>query len=196
MIVDDDEGSLNSLAFLIESMSLRVETYDRPGEFLRHWDPSVPGCLVFDVRMPEMSGLDLQAELAKYDYVPPIVFISGHGDIPMSVRAIKAGAIDFLPKPLNDQQLLDRINEAIEVDRMARESHQSDGGFLRLASQLTNREREVMDRLVIGRSLKQISIEFGISFQTVSKHRTRVLEKMGVSNDVELVRFSLGAHAD
>ncbi|MCA9140514.1 MAG: response regulator transcription factor [Planctomycetales bacterium] len=195
VIVDDDKGSLNSLAFLIESMNLSVQTFERPRDFLDHWDPSVPGCLVLDIRMPDMNGLDLQSELSKLDYVPPIVFVTGHGDIPMSVRAIKAGAIDFLQKPINDQQLLDRINEAIEIDRKARETSMTDDSFLEVATQLTGREREVMDRLILGRSLKQISIEFGISFQTVSKHRAKVLEKMGVANDVELVRLSLGADA-
>lgn len=193
VIVDDDKGSLNSLAFLIESMDLRVQTYERPRDFLENWDPTIPGCLVLDIRMPEMNGLDLQAELSKLDYVPPIVFVTGHGDIPMSVRAIKAGAIDFLQKPIKDQQLLDRINEAIEIDQQAREASTGDNTFVADATQLTSREREVMDRLILGRSLKQISIEFGISFQTVSKHRAKVLEKMGVANDVELVRLSFGA---
>lgn len=192
VIVDDDAGSLHSLAFLIESMNIKVETYERPSDFLKQWDPSIPGCLVLDVRMPEMNGLDLQAELSKLDYIPPIIFVTGHGDIPMSVRAIKAGAIDFLQKPINDQALLDRINEAIQFDKKARESRSPDQLFPDLVSRLTIREREVMDRLIRGLSLKQISIEFGISFQTVSKHRARVLQKIGVANDVELVRVSLG----
>ncbi|WP_220498301.1 response regulator transcription factor [Rhodopirellula sp. JC639] len=192
VIVDDDQGSLHSLAFLVESMNLRVQTFDRPSEFLNKFDPSIPGCLVFDVRMPGMSGLELQTELSKWDYVPPIIFVSGHGDIPMSVRAIRAGAIDFLQKPVKDQVLLDRINEAIEIDRRARESSPVSDSFSRAVSRLTSREREVMDLLVQGRSLKQISIEFGISFQTVSKHRARVLEKLQVGNDVELVRRCLG----
>ncbi len=192
VVVDDDQAALHSLAFLIESMNIKVQTFDRPNDFLQNFDPSVPGCLVIDVRMPEMNGLDLQAELAKWDYVPPIIFVSGHGDIPMSVRAIKAGAIDFLQKPVTDQTLLDRINEAIQIDKRARESMPPSRGFSDLVSRLTNREREVMELLVQGRSLKQISIEFGISFQTVSKHRARVLNKLEVGNDVELVRLCLG----
>ncbi|QEF98672.1 Response regulator protein TmoT [Stieleria maiorica] len=192
VIVDDDQGSLHSLAFLVESMNLRVQTFDRPSEFLNQFDPSVPGCLVFDVRMPGMSGLELQTELSKWDYVPPIIFVSGHGDIPMSVRAIRAGAIDFLQKPVKDQVLLDRINEAIQIDKRARESLSHGDPLSEAVSRLTSREREVMDLLVQGRSLKQISIEFGISFQTVSKHRARVLEKLQVGNDVELVRLCLG----
>ena len=193
VIVDDDRGSLNSLAFLVESMNIRVQTFERPSDFLSDWDASTTACLILDVRMPEMSGLDLQSHLARLDYVPPIIFVTGHGDIPMSVRAIKAGAVDFLQKPINDQQLLDRINEALEIDRQARQLPSADRTFPTAALQLTGREREVMDRLITGRSLKQISIEFGITFQTVSKHRAKVLSKMGVTNDVELVRLCLGA---
>ncbi|QDV45034.1 Response regulator protein TmoT [Stieleria neptunia] len=192
VVVDDDQAALHSLAFLIESMNIKVQTFDRPKEFLQNFDPSVPGCLVLDVRMPEMNGLDLQAELEKWDYIPPIIFVSGHGDIPMSVRAIKAGAIDFLQKPIKDQILLDRINEAIQIDKHARESMPPCKEFSDRVSRLTSREREVMELLVQGRSLKQISIEFGISFQTVSKHRARVLDKLEVGNDVELVRLCLG----
>ncbi|QDV81310.1 response regulator transcription factor [Stieleria sp.] len=192
VVVDDDQAALHSLAFLIESMNIKVQTFDRPQDFLQHYDPAVPGCLVLDVRMPELSGLDLQAEMSKWDYIPPIIFVSGHGDIPMSVRAIKAGAIDFLQKPIKDQILLDRINEAIQIDKHARESLPPNKDFFSRVSRLTSREREVMDLLVQGRSLKQISIEFGISFQTVSKHRARVLNKLEVGNDVELVRLCLG----
>ena len=193
VIVDDDEGSLRSLAFLIESMGMNVQTYSRPSDFLENWDPSKPGCLILDVRMPEMNGLDLQTELNRFAYVPPIIFVTGHGDIPMSVRAMRAGAVDFLQKPINDQALLDRINEAIELDRKARSCNATKEGFTEGATKLTNREREVMERLIRGRSLKQISMEFGITFQTASKHRAKVLEKIGVSNDVELVRLSLAA---
>ncbi len=193
VIVDDDLGALHSLAFLIESMNIKVKTFQRPRDLLQQWDFSRPGCLVLDVRMPEMNGLDLQVELAKLDYVPPIIFITGHGDIPMSVRAIKAGAVDFLQKPLNDQLLLDRINDAIEIDRQARAQSADGHEFQDNLSKLTSREKEVMDRLILGRTLKQISIEFGISFQTVSKHRAKVLDKLGVANDVELVRLCLGA---
>ncbi|MDV6034147.1 MAG: response regulator transcription factor [Phycisphaera sp. RhM] len=192
VVVDDDQAALHSLAFLIESMNIKVQTFDRPKDFLEHYDPTVPGCLVLDVRMPELSGLDLQAEMASWDYIPPIIFVSGHGDIPMSVRAIKAGAIDFLQKPIKDQILLDRINEAIQIDKHARESRPPNNDLSSRVSRLTSREREVMDLLVQGRSLKQISIEFGISFQTVSKHRARVLSKLEVCNDVELVRLCLG----
>ena len=174
-------------------MNLKVKTYLRPGDFLQEWEPSIPGCLVFDERMLEMNGLDLQSELARYEHVPPIIFVTGHGDIPMSVRAIKAGAINFLRKPIYDQTLLDCINEAIEVDKRARSASTSSDEFLKVAARLTSREGEVIERLIRGRSLKQISMEFGISFQTASKHRARVLEKIGVRNDVELVRKSLGA---
>lgn len=193
VIVDDDTGSLKSLAFLIESMGHKVQTFSRPTDFLRRWDPSVPGCLVLDVRMPEMNGLDLQTELSSLDYVPPIIFVTGHGDIPMSVRAIKAGAVDFLQKPINDQVLLERINEALEVDRLARVAKCDATQFHEVVGRLTAREHEVMELLLIGRSLKQIAKEFEITFQTASKHRARVLEKLGVTNDVGLVRLSLGA---
>ena len=192
-IVDDDEGSLRSLAWLVESMDMNVQTYSRPRDFLQHWNPDVLGCVVLDVRMPEMNGLELQAALSKLDYCPPIIFLSGHGDIPMSVRAIKAGAIDFLQKPINDQLLLDRINEAIELDRQAREKQNADQAFSGRIEKLTAREKEVMELLIQGKSLKQISLLFNITFQTASKHRSKVMEKMGVRNDVELVRLALGA---
>ena len=144
VIVDDDQGSLKSLAFLIESMTLKVKTLLRPGDFLQEWEPSIPGCLVFDVR------------LSRHDCVPPIIFVTGHGDLPMSVRAIKAGAINFLQKPIHDQTLLDCINEAIEVDRRARIASTSSDEFLKVAARLTSRESEVTERLIRGRSLKPL----------------------------------------
>ena len=191
-IVDDDDGSLNSMAWLVQSLRFNVETFSSASEFLESFDPQRPGCIVLDVRMPGLSGLCLQETLTGLDYCPPIIFVSGHGDVPMSVRAIKAGAVDFLEKPVNDQIFLDLINEAIQLDAKARQMQDRAPDVKQLLSRLTPREAEVMNEIVSGKTLKQIAAEFQISFQTASKHRIQVLEKLNVANDVELVRLVLG----
>ncbi len=186
-IVDYDEGSLKSLAWLVQSMGHNVKTYSTAEDFLNAWNPHDPGCVVLDVRMPGISGLTLQEKLSKLDYCPPIIFVTGHGDIPMSVHAIKSGALRFFQKPVNDQILLDRISEAIQKDIAARDEIKAQMEVKTCVNLLTPRELEVMDLLIAGCSLKEISKRFGISVQTASKHRTNVLDKMGVLNDVELV---------
>lgn len=187
-IVDDNEGSLKSLTWLVQSMGHSVRAFSTAEEFLQDWDPTEPGCVVLDVRMPGISGLTLQEKLNRLDYCPPIIFVTGHGDIPMSVQAIKAGAIDFFQKPVKDQLLLDRISEAIRTDEQARRIANHHAEIRNQIERLTPRESEVMELLIEGCSLKEIAKRFGISVQTASKHRTNVLDKLQVRNDVELVR--------
>lgn len=195
-IVDDDEGSLKSLAFLVQSVGHSVKTFASAEAFLESWDGVEPGCVVLDVRMPGISGLTLQEKLSNLDYCPPIIFITGHGDIPMSVHAIKSGAIDFFQKPVNDQLLLDRISEAIQKDSETRQAATTKQEIKNRIERLTPREYEVMELLIIGCSLKEIAKRFGISVQTASKHRTNVLDKLQVQNDVELVHQAnqIGLH--
>lgn len=186
-IVDDDEGSLKSLAFLVQSMGHQTRTFSTAEAFLENWNPDDPGCVVLDVRMPGISGLTLQEKLSSLTYCPPIIFVTGHGDIPMSVHAMKAGALDFFQKPVNDQILLDRISEAIQQDEKARSEACEKLEIKRCIEKLTPREYEVAELLISGFSLKEVAKQFQISVQTASKHRTSVLDKMKVQNDVELV---------
>jgi len=188
-IVDDDAGSLKSLEWLVKSMDFQSVACPSPAEFLAQFDPQVPGCLVLDVRMPVMTGLDLQAALAEYDYCPPIIFITGYGDVPTSVRAIKAGAIDYLEKPIKGDVFQERLNEAIAIDLKARKNRSSSP----VSNKLTERQRQIMDLLVAGKTIKEISAACEISIQTAAKHRAHIFQKLSVDNDVELVRLVLGA---
>ncbi len=188
-VVDDDEAIRQSLCLLIEDIGLNVKTFGGAREFLAHYDPSQPGCLVLDVRMSGMSGLELQARLRELNMEIPTVIISGHGDVPMAVEAMKAGAMDFIEKPFRDQVLLDSIQRAVELDRRIRAARRQSEGFQSRVEHLTRRERQVMDLLVIGKSNKTIAYELGISQKTVDFHRTNVLSKTGVASVVELVRW-------
>ncbi len=188
-VVDDDEAICQSLCLLIEDIGLRVKTFGGAREFLAHYDPSQPGCLVLDVRMSGMSGLELQARLRELNMEIPIVVITGHGDVPMAVEAMKAGAMDFIEKPFRDQVLLDSIQRAVELDRRIRAARQQSESFQSRIEDLTRRERQVMDLLVLGKSNKTIAFELGISQKTVDFHRTNVLSKAGVATVVELVRL-------
>ncbi len=190
-LVDDDESLREALIWLLESVDLRVETFASAAEYLDAFDADRPGCLVLDVRMPGMSGLELQKQLRESGVELPVIVVTGHGDVPMCVQAFENGAFAFLEKPVNHQKFLDEIHRAIERDAETRRDRVSDLS-LRLET-LSAREREVMDLIADGNSMKQIASEFKISIQTCSKHRARVLEKMGVSNDVELVRLLLTA---
>ncbi len=190
-LVDDDRSVRDALKWLIESIHLPVETFASAGQFLADFDPARPGCLVADIRMPGMSGLELQHELRARHASIPIILITGHGDVPMCVRAFESGAFGFLEKPVNEQQLLDSIQRAIEDDRKNRQQVVVAADLAPRIELLTERERELMDLLVAGKSMKQVAARLGISLPTCSKHRTRVLEKMQVQNDVELVRFVL-----
>ena len=189
-IVDDDAPLRESLKNLIRSVGLRVEPFASAQEFLRSKRPDVPGCLVLDVRLQGLSGLDLQKRMADSDIEMPIIFITGHGDIPMTVQAMKAGAVEFLTKPFRDQDLLDAIQQALERDRRARQQRAESEQLRRRFDLLTQREREVMALVVTGLLNKQIAGELGTSETTVKIHRHQVMEKMGANSVAELVRMS------
>jgi two-component system, LuxR family, response regulator FixJ len=192
-LVDDDADVLTSLSWLLESVDLRVAAYQSPQELLNIYDPNVPGCLILDVCMPGMSGLELQIELAGRGCRHPIIFVTGHGDVSTCSKAFRRGAFDFIEKPVNDQALVDLVNQAVSADAARRIERANRPDLSSQQSRLTPREQEVMDLLVEGKSVKQIAVELGVGFPTAARHRSRVLEKMGVVNDVELVRMVLAA---
>ena len=189
-VVDDDTSLRESLKNLIRSVGLRVEAFASAQEFLGSKRPNVPSCLVLDVRLPGLSGLDLQKRMAVSNVEIPIIFITGHGDIPMTVQAMKAGAVEFLTKPFRDQDLLDSIQQALERDRKAREQRAEIEGLRRRFDLLTPREGEVMALMVAGLLNKQIAAELGASETTVKIHRHRVMEKLGAGSLAELVRMA------
>ncbi len=188
-IVDDDEAVRDSLSFLMQSVGLPTETFDSADSFLQANPVGRAGCLLLDIRMPGMSGLELQGLLGERDIRLPVIFISGHADVPMAVRALKAGAFDFVEKPFNDQLLLDCVQRAIEADRQQRQSEaQLDEWRERMAS-LTPREREVMELVVDGAANKVISATLGVSLKTVEAHRARVMDKLKADSLSNLVRM-------
>lgn len=192
-VVDDNEAVREAVALSLETTGLAVESFDSAEAFLESYRPNHPGCLVLDVRMPGLNGLELQEILAAKQLQIPIIFISGHGDIPMSVRAVKAGAVDFLEKPFSGQALLDRIREALALDAEIRERESERTAIMDRLSRLTSREREVMTQLVAGpadRSSKQIAKQLGISHRTVDKYRSRIMEKMETRSLPELVAMA------
>jgi FixJ family two-component response regulator len=189
-VIDDDESIREALHSLIRSVGLRVATFGSAHEFLQSERPDVPACLILDVRMPGLSGLDLQRDLTEGNIHIPIIFITGHGDIPMSVRAMKAGAVEFLTKPFRDQDLLDAIQQALDRDRRAR-SQQADSADLRNRFHLlTPRESEVFELVVKGLLNKQIALQLGTSEITIKLHRRQVMEKMQADSLADLVRMS------
>ena len=189
-VVDDDVGVRTMLQRLVASVGMRVEAFASPQAFLEHDHRGEPCCLVLDVRFPGMSGLELQHELAKRNWALPIVFITGHGDIPMSVQAMKDGAADFLPKPFRDQDLLDAIHRALDLDRQSRRVAKELSALRRRLDSLTLREREVFVRVADGSLNKQIAGALGTTEQTIKVHRARVMDKMGAGSLPELVRMA------
>jgi len=188
-VVDDDQSLREALSSLIRSIGIRVETFATADDFLRHKRRNIPACLVLDVRLPGLSGLELQRELAAAGELLPIIFITGHGDIPMTVRAMKAGAIEFLPKPFREQDLLDAIWQALDQAEAALQRRAGLAALHLNFGTLTAREREVTDMIVRGMLNKQIAAKLKLSEITVKVHRRRIMEKMNATSLAELVRI-------
>jgi FixJ family two-component response regulator len=189
-IVDDDPAVLKSLARVLRAIQFTVVTFGSPQEFLERHDPHTPGCLVLDVAMPGLNGLELQAALRVRGSAIPIIFLTGHGDIPMSVQAMKGGALDFLTKPVHDKDLLKAVEAALEKDRIERQSRADLDDIQERLATLTPREREVLTHVVSGQLNKQIAYDLGTVEQTIKVHRARVMEKMKVNSVAELVRLT------
>jgi len=189
-VVDDDDAVRASLERLIRSARFTVKTFASANQFLESGRPDVPSCLVLDVKLPGLGGLDLQRRLTESAISIPIIFITGHGDIPMTVRAIKAGAVEFLTKPFRDQDLLDAINQAIQLDLANRRSNAEIANLRERYESLTPREREVMQLVVAGLLNKQIAAELGTSEITIKVHRGQVMQKMRADSLADLVRIS------
>ena len=188
-IVDDDEAVRSSLRLLLKSVGLVPNALGSAREFVEKYEPAQPGCLVLDVRMPEMSGLELQEQLNRQGAVIPVIFITGHGDVPMAVEAMQAGAFDFLQKPFRDQDLIDRIQKALEKDRANRAVLTERTLIRERLESLTPREREVLTMVSSGKPNKIMAADLGVSQRTVEIHRARVMEKMGASSLAQLVRM-------
>ncbi len=188
-VVDDDPGALRSLCWLLRQADVRVRSFSSGREFLAAYRPEQAGCLVLDVRMPGMDGLDVQRALWERGAELPIIFITAHGDVPTCARAFRGGALDFLEKPVDDELLLDHIHKAVARDAEQRRQGSAQEFAARL-SQLTPREKDVLDKLISGKSLKEIAIVSNVTVQTIWRHRVSILEKMGVENSVELVRLA------
>jgi len=193
-VVDDDQAIRSSLQWLIESVGLQVETYPTADDFMRSYYPGRSGCLLLDVRMPGMSGLELQEHLAQKQIRIPVIIITGHGDVPMAVRAMKSGAVDFIEKPFNDELLLESIRKALAVDEKQRESQSQRARVAARLAHLTPREHEVMVMVTEGRSNKEIANTLGVSAKTIEAHRARVMEKMQAGSLAELVRMVLAVN--
>ncbi len=192
-IVDDDEAVRDSLGLLLRSVGYRARCYAGARDFLKAFDPRDYGCLVLDIRMPGMTGLELQKHLAEIGCNIPIVFITGHGDIPMAVEAVRQGAVDFLQKPFQDQELVDRINDAMKLAAEQREGELERLEILDRIESLTAREKQVMGQVVLGKANKVIAGDLGVSQRTVEIHRARVMEKMQANSLAHLVRMVMVA---
>ena len=188
-IVDDDEAVRNSLRLLVKSVGLKAATAASAQQFLDEYDPDHPGCLILDVRMPGMSGIELQQQLNVRGAILPVIFITGHGDIPMAVEAMQHGAFDFLQKPFRDQHLIDCVQRALEKDRLNRLALSQRSQIRAHWESLTPREREILDLMVNGKANKVMAADLGLSQRTVEIHRARVMEKMGANSLAQLVRM-------
>jgi two-component system response regulator FixJ len=193
-VVDDDQAMRNSLKWLIESVGMQVETYASADDFIRNYYPGRAGCLLLDVRMPGMSGLELQEQFIHQRIKIPIIIITGHGDVPMAVRAMKAGAVDFIEKPFNDELLLESIRNALTLDQEQRVMQSERAEIAARLAQLTPREHEVMEMVTSGKANKEIAIALGVSAKTVEAHRARVMEKMEATSLAELVKMVIAAN--
>ena len=189
-LVDDDASVLKGLRRLLAAAGLQAAAFESPQQFLEHYDPAAPGCLVLDVAMPGLNGLDLQQELAARGSTLPIVFLTGHGDVPTSVRAMKRGAADFLTKPVDENDLLAAIRSAFEKDRAIRKTRAETTEIEQRLATLTPREREVLAHIVAGKRNKQVAGELGTVEKTIKVHRARVMEKMQARSLAELVRLA------
>ncbi|UCC75256.1 MAG: response regulator transcription factor [Gemmatimonadota bacterium] len=192
-VVDDDPAVLDSVQLLLRSVGLDAETFSSAREFLDAYDPERPGCLVLDIRMPGMSGLELQARLDSMGSTLPIVFVTAHGDVPMAVQAVKSGAIDFIEKPFCDQELIDRTQQAIEENARIREQLANRKEIAERIASLTPRERQVMELVIAGNTNKLIAHDLGISQRTVEIHRARVMDKLQAESVSELVQMVMRA---
>ena len=193
-VVDDDEAMRDSMTWLLEGEGYTVACFDSAADFLGAWRSSLRGCIVLDVRMPEMSGLELQEKLDSIGSHLPIIFVTGHGDVPMAVGALQRGACDFIEKPFHNEDLLARIERALELDSQIAARQQRDNAIASRLDQLTQREREVMQLVVAGKLNKQIADELDISMKTVEAHRARVMEKMGVRTLADLVKIVMSVN--
>jgi FixJ family two-component response regulator len=189
-VIDDDDSVRRALQRLIRSVGLRVELFGSAHEFLERDRPNIPSCMILDIRLPGMSGLDFQRRLAEAKIHIPIIFITGHGDIAMTVRAMKAGAVEFLTKPFNDQDLLDAIQHALEQDRVRRQQEAEIATLRERFESLTPREQEILPRVVSGLLNKQIAGEIGTTEATVKVHRSQLMRKMGSKSVADLVRMA------
>lgn len=190
-VVDDDDGMRDALKLLLSTVGYATAVFASAPDFLRRYKPDEPGCLVLDIRMPEMSGLELQQQLNRTGSMLPVIFITGHGDVPMAVQAMKEGAFEFIQKPFRDQDLLDRINHALQLDAENRKAVARRAEVLRRLESLTARERQVMDMVVDGGANKVIAIDLGLSERTVEIHRSKVMEKMAARSVAHLVKMHL-----
>ncbi|WP_226597171.1 response regulator FixJ [Marinobacter nauticus] len=190
-VVEDDEAVRDSLELLLKSDSKPVKTYESANAFLKDYSDKMAGCIVLDIRMPGMDGMELQKKLNDKHSILPIIFVTGHGDVPMAVDAMKEGAVDFIQKPYREEALLEKIEAALEQDREQRKSLDEKQEIIRRVKSLTPREREIMDRMIAGQANKVIAIELEISQRTVEIHRSRVMHKMGTHSLAHLVRMVL-----
>jgi FixJ family two-component response regulator len=190
-LVDDDAALLHSLRWLLESAHFRVQAYGSPYRLLQAYDAEFAGCVVADIRMPGMSGIELQNELRRRGCRLPIIFLTGHGDVATCTSAFRNGAFDFLEKPIGEQALIEVVRRAANADAKRRAQQAGKPDITALAATLTPREQQVMELLVAGKTVKQIAVELSVGFPTAARHRSRLLEKLRVTNDVELVRLLL-----